>query len=179
MVFGARVLLLLFGFVVLLTQYQNCTSSSQNTMFSSNLSSTAATADPSKVSFSIKNVQSDLFLSGYDDHVQLGGSCNTGGRNLNFFEYSLTPTDGQGTSNLNQNGAKSLKDSRCEDGRFYLVVPVLCPKQGGPNIAGPAQAVVKATLYAFDSLDANGNMINMQKIDQSIFIDLSPQQGCN
>jgi hypothetical protein len=181
MVFGARLIVALFVSFILITQYQNCSSYSDSTMFeNNNLSSSSV--DPSKVNFSVKNIQSDLYVAGYDDHIQIGGSCNPGTYADNYFEYRLRPQNA-GDVVINRNGTTQadrlrLADARCENGKFFLVLPVFCPKDGGPNISATTSAFVNIVLHVFNQRDTSGQIVDDKTVTQSIFVDLAPQQGC-
>ncbi len=139
-------------------------------------------AYPFKVSFSVRSIQSDLQVEAFDDQIQIGGSCNPGAKILNYFEFQLFPK-GQGAVVINQAGMTAnerlrLADARCENGKFYLVLPILCPSEGGPIVTATDTALVKITFHAFDSFDPNKKPVNLVSIDQTIFVTLAPQGGC-
>lgn len=57
------------------------------------------------------------------DHVQIGGVCETNGAEDNYIEYSLTRDKNPVPWNVGGQQVTVLREARCENGRYFLVVP--------------------------------------------------------
>lgn len=142
---SARLILSLFFCLLLLTQYQNCSSSSENTLFQSgNLenSSTVTSmgaSDPGKPSISVSALVSPLRALPGENQISIAGRCNTAGRKYNYIEYSVVDSVSKRLLDLSASGTSvitSLRDAICENGRFYIVLPIT----GGAGGPDPAQS---------------------------------------
>ncbi len=133
----------LFGFfsALMVIHFQNCSSTSENTLFqSSNIdpATTDGKADPAKPSIQVSTLVSPLKAESFENQVSIAGSCNTGARKFNYIQYSVMETVSKRTLNLSTDAnvvKRELRDARCENGRFYLVVPLVTSEQEGPDPA--------------------------------------------
>jgi len=138
---SARYAFLSFFAVLLVTQFQNCSNSSQNTMFDgTNSSTTAGVSDPGKPVIQISSLVSPLTADATDNQISVAGTCNTAGRIYNYIRYSVLDAVTRRSVNLNidpTNSARlySLQDAICENGRFYLVIPIVDGSADGPSPA--------------------------------------------
>jgi hypothetical protein len=109
----------ILGFLIL-TQYVNCSSYSDTT-----LSEGVSTGIGGEVTSyeGVKVLNGDTYMNCNEDHVQLGGSCNTADAVDNYIEYRITRDRqtvywGTGASQTDH-----LTLARCENGRFFAIVP--------------------------------------------------------
>ncbi len=106
------------------TQFVNCSDSSEGNLFGKpNELSSASIYDASQSSFlQAKNEPPRMECT--QDHIQVGGVCDASGSEDNYIEYSLS--DQNGVSVPWSAGAQTvsvLQEGRCENGRFFLIVP--------------------------------------------------------
>jgi hypothetical protein len=140
------VALTFFSFL-LITQFQNCSSSSDNTLFqSSNLPSvTSGISDPTKPSIQLSTLVSPLNAEPSDNQISVSGSCNPAGRIYNYIQYSVVEAVSKRQLNLSVGPSPvySLRDAICENGKFYII-----EVNDNPNIdAGTEDKVLKEKLY--------------------------------
>lgn len=57
------------------------------------------------------------------DHIQIGGVCETNGAVDNYIEYSLTRDKNPVAWNVGATAVTVLREARCENGRYYIVIP--------------------------------------------------------
>lgn len=57
------------------------------------------------------------------DHIQIGGVCETNGAEDNYIEYSLTRDKQPVAWNAGTQSVTVLREARCENGRYYIVIP--------------------------------------------------------
>ena len=111
---------ILFGFVIL-TQYVNCSGSSDNSMYEGSTVG-ASSIDPSMYQ-GVMVLNTDTFMNCSEDNVQVGGTCNTADSADNFIRYTISvnrQTVFWGTG-LSQTDHLDL--ARCENGHFFAVIP--------------------------------------------------------
>lgn len=110
------------GFIVL-TQYVNCSSYSEGTLYAGNIST-----ETEVISYEgIRILNGDTYMNCDEDHVQIGGNCNAADAQYNCLEARMyrdrTPVQ-WGTTTLTDNlGCTSSYRIECENGRFYAVIP--------------------------------------------------------
>lgn len=110
----------IFGFA-LMVQYINCSNYSQG-LQDGELATATDTGEVTSYQ-GVKVTSGETYMNCDEDHVQLGGTCNTGDSADNFIEYRIT-RDKQ-TVYWGPNGATTdyLRTARCENGRFFAVIP--------------------------------------------------------
>lgn len=147
---SVRILILCLCAFGLMTQYQNCSSSSQNTLFeSSNLpTTTTAVSDPGKPSIQVSSLVSPLVADAIDNQISVAGTCNVAGRKFNYIQYSVVEPISKRSLNLSVGTSPiyALRDAICENGKFYIVLPLANTNQGGPSI-GSLSYLLNAELY--------------------------------
>lgn len=136
---STRYAYLSFFAVLLVTQFQNCSNSAQNTMFTGS-STTAATdvSDPGKAVIQVSSLVSPLMAESSDNQISISGTCNTAGKLYNYIRYSVVDAVSRRLVNLNIDTTSSarlyyLQDAICENGRFYIVVPRVADSAEGPS----------------------------------------------
>lgn len=63
----------------------------------------------------------DVYMNCFEDHVQMGGVCNTGDASQNFIRYWITYNGASMT--WGSPPVTELDMSRCENGRWTAIVP--------------------------------------------------------
>lgn len=171
----ARVSLFAFFSAILITQYQNCSSYSEDTLFeASKIQEGTVGEDPSKMYMDMKSSTQDRHVLVGENQLQLGGVCNPGGMSDNYIEYSLFTPDNQ-TMNLalpGQAGVSVRRDARCENGRFHIVLFLNC----AGTSASAQDFRLKMTLKAFNR-DAAGNAIDAKSTTLESPIRLDSNSG--
>jgi len=69
----------------------------------------------------IRVLNPDVYMNCFEDHVQMGGVCNTGDASQNFIRYWIT-YNGERMS-WGSPPVTELDMSRCENGRWVAIVP--------------------------------------------------------
>jgi hypothetical protein len=149
--------IVLFGFfsLVMITQFQNCSSTSENTLFQSSNVDTAspASSDPAKPFIQVSTLVSPLKAESYENQISISGSCNPGGRKYNYIQYSVIESVSRRILNLSTDSnvvKRELRDARCENGKFYMVVPLVTSDQEGPDPA-ISSYLLSVEFYVSDS----------------------------
>lgn len=128
---------LVFFAALLISQFQNCSNSAQNTMFTATSTSTSDTSDPGKATLQVSSLVS-LMAESSDNQISVSGTCNTAGKLYNYIRYSVVDAVSRRLVNLNIDSTSSarlyyLQDAICENGRFYLVIPIVADSAEGPS----------------------------------------------
>ena len=113
-------LLAAIGFI-LVTQYINCSSYSRGL----NEVTAASSTDTGEVTSyqGIKVTSGETYLNCDEDHIQLGGTCNTGDSLDNFVEYKITRDRQSVVWGANGSTTDHLRSAKCENGRFFAIIP--------------------------------------------------------
>ena len=111
------------GFIVL-TQYVNCSSYSDSTLYAGSI----GTVEEIISYEGIRVLNGDTYMNCDEDHVQLGGNCNTADAKFNCLEMRMlrdqVPVQGGTGAAITDNlGCGVGYRITCENGRFYAVVP--------------------------------------------------------
>lgn len=116
------------GFIML-TQYVNCSSYSDSTFYegSNQIASSSVTSYEG-----VRVLNADTFMNCDEDHVQLGGACNTGDAFDNYIEVRMSRDRVPVSFGDASNPVSRLELAKCENGRFYAVVP----KPNDPTVLG-------------------------------------------
>jgi hypothetical protein len=168
MLIATRLILLVFFSVILVTQYQNCSNYSDNTLFGNTLSSSDDLGnDPGVAALRVNN-QSDSVAASNEDQMSFGGTCYTAGKSNNVIQYTLTD---QALNPVNISGNSTpqytLMDSRCENGRFYILVHL-----NNPNVNGPNPANTQYDLHV--KLTAWNDQTDAQKAEDLFHLTIMP-----
>lgn len=71
----------------------------------------------------VRVLNSDVYMNCFDDHVQIGGVCNTGDSAQNFIRYWMTYNGARVSWGMPPNQVNQLDASKCENGRWSAIVP--------------------------------------------------------
>ncbi len=110
--------------VAVSTQFVNCSDTSEGNLFGNKDGlNTQSNYSSSQSSFlQAKNEPPRMECT--QDHIQIGGICDVSGSEDNYIEYSMA--DQAGLPVPWASGAQSvtvLQEGRCENGRYFLIVP--------------------------------------------------------
>lgn len=114
---------LVLGFVA--TQFVNCSEYSDgSSLYGTNCASSNTCAQSLSVSentgyLSPRSTQPIMECT--HDHIQVGGSCEAGNSADTYIEYYLT--DANNNRVTWDGGVDVLREARCENGRFFMIVP--------------------------------------------------------
>ena len=114
-----KVVLAIIGFV-LVTQYMNCSS------YSTGISSASLATDSTNSIQAFQGIQvnnSDTYLNCDEDHVDVGGPCNTADAVDNYIQYSITLNRQTIYWGTESSQTVYLTSAKCEDGHFFAVIP--------------------------------------------------------
>lgn len=116
------VLLLLGSF--LLVAFQNCAEQSSFEGFGPSVVPISDGLSSGINQFEgLRVLNSEVYLNCFEDHVQIGGVCNTGGSSHNFIRYWMTYNGARVFWGVPPNQVDQLEGSRCENGRWTAIVP--------------------------------------------------------
>jgi hypothetical protein len=71
----------------------------------------------------VRILNADVYMNCFDDHVQMGGVCNTGDSEQNFIRYWMTFNGARVSWGTPPNEVNELDSSKCENGRWTAIVP--------------------------------------------------------
>jgi hypothetical protein len=125
----------LFSIVLLLaTQYQNCSSYNDNTLFDSKdpecgvATSCIGPTDFSELKISVSPPASGKFFVDYfEDQLQITGTCSDGFAPLNLIEARVKDRNGNEQVlfvDASQNPYYAVNDIHCENGKFFALIPL-------------------------------------------------------
>lgn len=107
------------GFIMI-TQYVNCSSYSDSVYEGSSSNSVSADSTPYQ---SLRVINTDVTMACYEDHIQVGGPCNTADAKDNYVQYWLTRDRQAVVWGSASSPVDHLTLGKCENGRFYVIVP--------------------------------------------------------
>lgn len=120
-----RTFMALLAMLLVATQFVNCTEYSDDSSLYGNACEQSSTCAQS---MSVTATGAFLTPRGEQpkmecthDHIQIGGACELDGAVDSYIEYSLTDTNGNTIPF--QGGATVIRESRCENGHYFLVIP--------------------------------------------------------
>lgn len=107
------------------TQFQNCSEySSGSSLYGNNCEETSTCAQAMTVTESTGYLTPQTvkpIMECTNDHIQIGGICEAGNASDTYIEYYIT--DNAGNKIQFAGGATDLREARCENGRFTMIIP--------------------------------------------------------
>ena len=162
-----------FGFIVL-TQYVNCSNSSQDSTYEGSVLGLPSIDATQYQSVMVLNT--DTYMNCSEDNVQVGGTCNTANAADNFIRYSISVNRqtvywGTGASQTDH-----LDLAKCENGHFFAVIP----KPNDPvNLAVTATDFVEYQLQ-FQLYTSNDKLTyTAGEIAPNFTMNVQKNGGCN
>lgn len=125
--------------LVLLTQYTNCSKYSEGLNYDDGLTDIGGGGTVTSYE-GVRVANGDTYMNCDEDHVQLGGTCNTADAVDNCIEYRILRDRtavywGSGSTTVDALGCNPNHIRvKCENGRFFAVVPK--PNDTGLSAAG-------------------------------------------
>jgi len=71
----------------------------------------------------LRILNGEVYINCFEDHVQMGGVCNTGGAAQNFIRYWMTHNGAPVFWGPSTHLVDRLDASKCENGRWSAIVP--------------------------------------------------------
>lgn len=107
-----------FGFI-LATQYVNCSSYSDDAY---QMGSSGSTTNVDTYQ-GIRVLNGTTEMKCYEDHIDVGGSCNTADSSDNFIQYSMTRDRTAVPWGTLAAPVYALQLAKCQNGRFFAIIP--------------------------------------------------------
>lgn len=121
-------LLSLFGFF-LMTNYMNCSNYSDSLNDGTDLSSSEQNITTYQ---GIRVLNGTTEMKCYDDHIDVGGSCNTADATDNYIQYSIKRNRNPVYWGTGASATDHLTLAKCQNGRFFAIIP----KPNDPSAIG-------------------------------------------
>lgn len=148
---------------VVATQFVNCTDQSEGSSLYGNAcvegTSCAQSLTVENPTGYLNPRSTQPIMECTHDHIQVGGSCEVGLSTDSYIEYYLT--DAAGNRIQWANGVDILREARCENGRFFMIIPR--PPSTIVPTSGPGDLSVCSTATCMREYRLNSRLFALRK----------------
>ena len=169
----SRGLLLIFLGFALSVQFMNCSSYSDG-LNAGSITDTSTGVGTITAYQGVRVTNGDTYMNCDEDHVQLGGTCNTADAFSNYIEAKISINRNTVYWGTGSAQTDHLDLSKCENGRFFAVIPK--PNDVNLAVAGSDYLEYQVTMQMFTSTD--GQSYTAGEVAPSFTVEVQKNGGC-